>query len=296
METRKFLNFRSVPSSPVTEPLRISEFLNKTPIPNPVLEATKWVPGVPTPIQEGLMSPNAEAINLIAGFASGHVTIDGNDLKHIPSISKSLSEVWETPDKRVPVDSGTIGAGKMVIAQKELHKNISRQIAQKKLCTSVPDLEIKLSNIIPGSPVFLPYKRITPKGKGKGMKYISIDSNPTTLDSDMARSKRMMTKEEWLKAKAKDAAKWAKKAAEDWKQVINRKRKPCSTQGDGKIPRKQLATKAAKKKATPKPRRSYAIVVLREIRGFQKSVDLLIPLLPFQRLVREIAQDFKMGL
>ena len=111
----------------------------------------------------------------------------------------------------------------------------------------------------------------------------------------MVRSKRMMTKEEQLKAKAKDAAKWAKKAAEDWKQVINHKQKPCSMKGDGKIPWKQLATKASKKKATPKLR-SYAIVAFREIRRFQKSVDLLIPLLPFQKLVCEIAQDFKMEL
>ena len=169
------------------------------------------------------MSPNTETINLLAGFASGHITIDGNDLKHVPSISKSLSEVWESPNRQVSVDSGTIGVGKMVIAQKEPRKNISRQVAQKEPHTRVPDLEIKLSNIIPGSPVFLPYKRITPKGKGKGTKCISIGSNPTTLDSDMARSKRTMTKEERLKAKAKDAAKRAKKAAEDWKQVINHK-------------------------------------------------------------------------
>ena len=33
------------------------------------------------------------------------------------------------------------------------------------------------------------------------------------------------------------------------------------------------------------------IVALREIRRFQKSVELLIPKLPFQRLVREIMQD-----
>ena len=186
MEMRKFSNFHSVPSSPVTEPVRISEFLNKTLIPTPVLETTKWVLGAPTPIQEDLMSPNTEAINLIAGFASGHVTIDGNDLKHVPSISKSLSEVWEIPNKWVSVDSSTIGARKAVIVQKEPCKNVSSQIAQKEPCTRVPDSEIKLSNVIPGSPVFLPYKRITPKGKGKGMKYISIGGNPTTLDSDMA--------------------------------------------------------------------------------------------------------------
>jgi histone H3 len=34
-------------------------------------------------------------------------------------------------------------------------------------------------------------------------------------------------------------------------------------------------------------------VALREIRKYQKSTDLLIRKLPFQRLVREIAQEFK---
>lgn len=37
-------------------------------------------------------------------------------------------------------------------------------------------------------------------------------------------------------------------------------------------------------------------VALREIRKYQKSTDLLIRKLPFQRLVREIAQDFKTDL
>jgi len=34
-------------------------------------------------------------------------------------------------------------------------------------------------------------------------------------------------------------------------------------------------------------------VALREIRRYQKSTELLIRRMPFQRLVREIAQDFK---
>ena len=37
-------------------------------------------------------------------------------------------------------------------------------------------------------------------------------------------------------------------------------------------------------------------VALREIRKFQKTTDLLIRKLPFQRLVREIACDFKSDL
>lgn len=36
-------------------------------------------------------------------------------------------------------------------------------------------------------------------------------------------------------------------------------------------------------------------VALREIRRYQKSTELLLPQLPFQRLVREIAQDVTSG-
>ena len=70
----------------------------------------------------------------------------------------------------------------------------------------------------------------------------------------------------------------------------------------GKAPRKQLATKAARKSApstggVKKPHRyKPGTVALREIRRYQKSTELLIRKLPFQRLVREIAQDFKTDL
>merc|ERR1712190_717152 len=64
----------------------------------------------------------------------------------------------------------------------------------------------------------------------------------------------------------------------------------------------QLATKAARKSApstggVKKPHRYRpGTVALREIRRYQKSTELLIRKLPFQRLVREIAQDFKTDL
>ncbi|KAF8958277.1 histone-fold-containing protein [Flammula alnicola] len=99
----------------------------------------------------------------------------------------------------------------------------------------------------------------------------------------------------------------------------------------GKAPRKQLATKAARKTAQVRSPSSSAssgtssstfhlfplffsatidchwwcqeapqippgTVALREIRRYQKSTELLIRKLPFQRLVREIAQDFKTDL
>ncbi len=73
-------------------------------------------------------------------------------------------------------------------------------------------------------------------------------------------------------------------------------------EGPRKAPRKQLATKAARKSApstggVKKPHRYRpGTVALREIRRYQKSTELLIRKLPFQRLVREIAQDFKTDL
>ena len=98
----------------------------------------------------------------------------------------------------------------------------------------------------------------------------------------------------------------------------------------GKAPSKQLATKAARRKAARKSRRAFGAQnlrrrgcrrrslrrlrrhsaavtggvrkphryrpgtqALREIRRYQKSTELLLRKLPFQRLVREIAADFK---
>ena len=69
----------------------------------------------------------------------------------------------------------------------------------------------------------------------------------------------------------------------------------------GKAPRKQLASKAARKSTKAdgaKKSRRYrpGTVALREIRKYQKTTDLLIKKAPFQRLVREVSQDFKADL
>lgn len=78
----------------------------------------------------------------------------------------------------------------------------------------------------------------------------------------------------------------------------------------GKAPRHVISSKAARK-LTPGELGSGTVpgtvmrkthrfrpgtVALREIRRYQKSTELLIRKLPFQRLVREIAQEFKMEL
>jgi histone H3 len=68
----------------------------------------------------------------------------------------------------------------------------------------------------------------------------------------------------------------------------------------GKAPRKQLATKAARKSAEAtaaganKPHRYRpGTVALREIKKYQKSTDLLLRKRPFAWLVRELCQDIE---
>jgi histone H3 len=79
------------------------------------------------------------------------------------------------------------------------------------------------------------------------------------------------------------------------------KQTACKSTG-GKAPRKQLATKGARKSAPAtggvKKPHCYrpGTVALREIRWYQKSTELLIRKLPFQWLLHDIAQDFKTDL
>lgn len=67
----------------------------------------------------------------------------------------------------------------------------------------------------------------------------------------------------------------------------------------GKVPSRILCTKASLNKSPyfvgiKRPSRFRpGTVALREIRKYQKSSDLLIPKIPFQRLVREVTQDIK---
>ncbi|MDC0367009.1 hypothetical protein OAM67_01135 [bacterium] len=81
-----------------------------------------------------------------------------------------------------------------------------------------------------------------------------------------------------------------------------RTKQTASKSTGGKAPRKQLAGKMARKPMPTgpgfrrKPKFRPGTVALREIRKYQKSTELLIRKLPFQRLVREIAQDFKSDL
>ena len=113
--------------------------------------------GDPTPIATGSLSPNEQAVALLAGFASGRVTIGGKSIKHLPgtpvkAISQTLSEVWGMPNHK----SGSMVKSK--IAKKVPKKTIAHHLAEEKPCTKIPDSEIRPKNIIPGSPFYIPFK------------------------------------------------------------------------------------------------------------------------------------------
>ena len=147
-------------------------------------------------------------------------------------------------------------------------------------CQCVPDSKIRIENIIPGSPEYILYKWI--KNEKKGSK------NLVTVSVGMTKSKQTLTKAQM--AKAQKELKLAKDAKDTERQ----------TKGGGKAPQKQLVAKPACKSGkgtrVKKPKCNWALLALRKICRYQKSVDLVIPLLPFQRLIQEITQDFKVDL
>eukprot|EP01083_Nonionella_stella_P245777 853917_1 len=95
---------------------------------------------------------------------------------------------------------------------------------------------------------------------------------------------------------------WMNEAIKNLNQfqvIMARTKQTARKSTGGKAPRKQLATKAARKSApatggVKKPHRFRpGTVALREIRRYQKSTELLLRKLPFQRLVREVASEYK---
>ena len=99
----------------------------------------------------------------------------------------------------------------------------------------IPDSEIRLENIIPGSPKYVPYRRV-PKNTKSG-KVISCTS------VDMIRSKKTMSKAQMAKLNR------------ELQLATQAKQKECQTKGSGKVSHKKLQTKAPHKMTTKqKPR------------------------------------------
>lgn len=79
-------------------------------------------------------------------------------------------------------------------------------------------------------------------------------------------------------------------------QIVKIER-PHEINSQPKAKKSGVFTQGANKEVKKKSRRFRpGVVALREIRKFQKSTELLIRKLPFQKLIREIASEFKSDL
>ena len=105
----------------------------------------------------------------------------------------------------------------------------------------------------------------------------------------MARTKKTARKRTGKRAQNKLAANLPRKTLTKEQARKNAAKAAAATQKNlGNLPRKG----GLKRPMRYKP----GTVALREIHRYQKSTELLIRKLPFNRLVREIAQDFKVDL
>ena len=167
----------------------INNFYRKLQFLKLVTQNGKRVP----PHQFKKVLPNQQAIHLLTGFASGNVTMSGDKVKHLPtvsgesSISDSLQELPRespSPDKKKKTDGSAMRNTKPKIAQKEPRKTHAKYLAELNPRTKVPDSEICLEKIIQGSPTYIPHKRIPKSNQGCG-KFSKKITFPTSSSLEM---------------------------------------------------------------------------------------------------------------
>ena len=93
-----------------------------------------------------------------------------------------------------------------------------------------------------------------------------------------------------LKPKPKPSARSVKEAQEELRRVLAKKREEKRKKAAARMAKKD-GQKAPKGGVKKRYRYRPGTVALKQIRQYQKSTELLIRKLPFQRLVREIAGD-----
>ena len=135
--------------------------------------------GVPTPINEGTLTPNQEAFGLLVGFASGSVCMEGDVVQHLPIVQgnktfgDSLGELpWFNPNTKTKQMDLLLDQKRLKLLKRKPVKSKAKTLAKKNPQTWGPDSDIRIENIIPGSPVYIPCKKgkSVNRGKGKGSK------------------------------------------------------------------------------------------------------------------------------
>ena len=163
------INSCSLPCSPVRH---LRPILPNTPVPNTTLLTWKW--GISTPINEGNLSPNELAVKLLAGFSTGRIRMRGDTVEHRPSsdADESIMDILSQLDSTIPhKDQEAINSAPHVSPNVTINnrtKTVAGLQAEKNPRTKVSNLEICPENIILGSPMYIPYKRISVNQRSRG--------------------------------------------------------------------------------------------------------------------------------
>ena len=163
------ISSRSLLCSPIQHP---RPFLPNTLVLNTTL--LTWKQGISTPISEGNLSPNELAVELLAGFSAGKIRMRGDVVEHRPSsnadesITDIISQLHSvTHHKDQEVNNSAPHVCPSITINNET-KMIDGLQAKRNPRTKVPDSEIHPENIIFGSPMYIPYKKVSKDQKGKG--------------------------------------------------------------------------------------------------------------------------------
>ena len=128
--------------------------------------------GISTPIHEGNLSPNQLAVELLAGFSTGKIRMRGDIVEHRPSseadesIADMLSQLDSATHHKDQEANNSASHISPIVTVNNETKMIARLQAEKNPRTKVLDSEIHPENIILGSPMYIPCKKISKKSEG----------------------------------------------------------------------------------------------------------------------------------
>ena len=133
-----------------------------------------WKQSISTPIHEENLSPNQLAVELLASFSTGKIRMRGDIVEHRPpseadeSIADMLSQLDSATHHKDQEANNCASHISPIVTVNNETKMIARLQTEENPRTKVPDLEIHPENIILGSPMYIPYKKISKNQKGKG--------------------------------------------------------------------------------------------------------------------------------
>ena len=225
----------------------------------------------------------------------GAITLPSTDypLAFSPTyFSPNIQSLANSPAVNVPLDAIML---LVPLNPVEVDHTVSKAIVPKDLtfdkeanAQSLNEKEIvfqpkKVSNCAPG--YFEPYRSDPNFTHGKKLGTMAAKSMPQTSYADPVQSS---IQNDWFVVPRRKVTKRVDRSR-PWTKAEKKRPRP---------PPLQKVRGLSEKKTDKKPKRRYrpGTLALREIRWYQKSMELLIRKLPFMQLVQEIGQQFMTGI